>query len=1165
MIERADDRAVNELLQRLRGCVPYAELLRLVRAGERTVNLAGVSGPVGGLLVSALSRDAGRPVVAVVPDLESARDFHADAALFGGAHGTFLLPDRDLAPYEPGPVSPQLTGERLRSLAALPDLASGVVVTTAAALHEALPVPSRLAAFEIYLAIGDSIDREQFLHRLVASGYRRVDMVELGGDFSVRGAIVDMFCPAVGRPLRVELDGDAIASLRFFDSGTQRSLEDTGKIRIGAAAEALLTASERSALLDRLPDPLTRQGAQRTARLKDRLESGSSLEGEERYLPWLLSSPVRLPAYFPDRAFVAMVEPDRIRDASERLVARTASIYEDLVRAREPIPRPHELAATVEEVHSALSFRTVVEMRLFPAPVRGPALELKARPVRYGAGEFRSFLKDLGRWSAAGYTVLVGWEASEERDSITRRVADAMAEGATVHPVAFTPGRLSAGAEIAEAGMVLLPARDVLGAPLRKVAAGRAPKAFRDVFADLKLGEPVVHEDYGIGLYRGIVSIPIEDIRQDFFLLEYAESEKLYLPVDQVHRVQKYLGGGPAPRLSRLGTEAWEHTKSKVKASLRLFAEKLLKLYAERKMSPARPFPTQEEVENEIVRTFPYEETPDQERAIAEVMKDLAEPTPMDRLVCGDVGYGKTEVALRAAFRAAMQGSQVAVLVPTTVLAEQHYRNFVLRMADAPLKIEMLSRFRSPRERKRILDDVEKGRIDIVVGTHQLLAKSVRFKSLGLLVIDEEHRFGVGQKERLKELKRSVHVLTMTATPIPRTLNMGMTGLRDMSVIETPPPGRLAVLTHVLEDNPAVTREAILRELARGGQVFYLHNRVQSIAVCAQRLRDLVPSARLAVAHGQMPFRTLERAMTDFTSGKADVLVCTSIIGAGLDLPNSNTLIVERAELFGLADLYQLRGRVGRSRRQAYAYFFYSQRGAPTLDARRRLAAMLEFGELGSGFRLAVRDLEIRGAGNLLGPQQHGVLQAVGFDLYSRLLDSTVREIKGEVVAAEVPPQFTLAISAYLPDAYVADGRLKLEVYKKLAACETADDLDKFAAELRDRYGEPPPEVGYLMGLAALRRMGTPLGLARVARRGGQALLTFRDLNGLRRVLATGSRKGWKAEGTTLTVPVPTEPGAMLNELKSIIGGGQTASVPGGIPGGMPARYPIGKPAGKRP
>jgi len=1125
-----------DILQRLRGYQPWEALVRAGKAADGRISVEGVAGAARGLVAAGLAAETGRAVVAVLPDLEAARDFQDEVTTFLPYESVWLLPDRDLAPYEPGPVSPQLAGLRLAALPILPGLEAGVVVTTAAAFQEALPTPARLRSVEAELEVGGELGREEFLHRLVAAGYRRVDLVELAGDFAARGAIVDVHSPGLGRPVRIELDGDKIASLRFFDAASQRSLEPVKGVRLGAAAEALLTAEERLALLARLPDPLSTRGAQRVARLRERLDAGASLEGEERYLPWLLGACVRLSAYLPPAALRLVVEPQSVREALSHRAARAEALYEELTHAREPLPSPGEVCGTPEEAWGAIASVPQVRLSQFGGSGEGETVAFGVKPRRYGPREFEAFLAHLRGWGEGKVTVCLAAESTEEREALDRRLKEAGSLLRLPTPV-WVEGRWTAGADLAGTGLVLLPARDVLGGTVRRTTAKRLPKAIRDVFSDLALGDPVVHEEYGIGLYRGVVPLVIEGARQDFFLIEYAGNEKLYLPADQVHRLQKYLGTGKVVSLSRLGTEAWERTKARVAASLRLFAEKLLRLYAERKVAAATPYPAQPQVEAEFAATFPYEETPDQERAIEEVGKDLAEPKPVDRLVCGDVGYGKTEVILRAAFRVAIQGGQVAVLVPTTILAQQHWQNFRTRMAGTPVTVDVLSRFRDPKGLKGTLAALESGGLDVVVGTHHLLSQAVKFKRLGLLVIDEEHRFGVKQKERLKELKKNVHVLTLSATPIPRTLNMGLAGLRDLTVIETPPPGRLSVVTHVHEENPAVVREAILREIGRGGQVFYLHNRVMSIAVCAEKLKELVPEARLAVAHGQMSRGPLEKAMSAFGAGKADVLVCTSIIGAGLDLPNANTLIVERAEMFGLADLYQLRGRVGRSKRQAYAYFFFSPRGAPTLDARRRLAAMLEFGELGSGFRLAVRDLEIRGAGNLLGPQQHGALHAVGFDLYTRLLNSAVQELKGEVTVEEVPPKVALGLEAYLPDSWVPDSRSKLEVYKRLSACAALDDLAQLLDELRDRYGAPPPPVRLLAGQAQVRIMGLAGGLESVVRRGGQLSMTFRNRDALLRAMPPAPRRGWEARDRTLNVPSPRDPEELLALLRALLGG----------------------------
>ena len=1118
---------------RLRVAKVYDGLLKDLKSGTKSVSAGGIWGPARGLLASGLSSDLSRPVVLVAETLELAREIYADTALFMPDEDVLLLPDRDLAPYEASPIPPQIAAERLRALPALPGMAEGVVITTASALHESLPPPARLKGFETTIKIGMEADRDSFMMGLVKAGYRRVDMVELPGEFAGRGAVVDVSCPALGGPVRVEFDGDTVISLRWFDPASQRSMEEMDEARFGAAAEAILTDGERRVLLARLPDPLSMRSGQRVAKMRERLETGGSLEGEERYLPWVLGGQTaHLADYFPGGALILECEPAQVESASEQVFARASGAYKELLEMKEPVPAPSELLASPADVRKVLARYQVVGASQFAMSSSGTRHSFSVRPARYGAREFEAFAKNLRRWKEEGVEVVVACASPEETTAISGKLKDLASGGPAMYP-RFAEGSLSAGVVLEDAGLVLLPARDVLGAPLRRTPTRRPPKAFRDAFADLKTGEPVVHEEYGIGLYQGVVNLAIEEVRQDFFLLEFANNERIYLPVDQVHRVQKFLGTGTAPKLSHLGTQAWEKTKARVRENLRKFAEGLLKLYAERHVAAAPPFPPLPEGEEEFAASFPYEETEDQERVISEVGRDLEATRPMDRLVCGDVGYGKTEVALRAAFRVAISGAQAAVLVPTTILAEQHYQNFRARLAGTPVRVDMLSRFRSPKERKAVAAGAASGALDIIVGTHHLLSKSMVFKRLGLLVIDEEHRFGVTQKERLKELRRNVHVLTLSATPIPRTLNMGLAGLRDLSIIETPPPGRLSVVTHVLEENLRVAREAIIREMERGGQVFYLHNRVHSIANCAKRLQEAVPEAKLTVAHGQMPEHELERAMGEFMSGKTHVLVCTSIIGAGLDMPNANTLIVERAETFGLADLYQLRGRVGRSPRQAYAYLFFSPRGIPTMDARRRLAAMLEFGELGSGFRLALRDLEIRGAGNLLGPQQHGVMQAVGFDLYARLLDNSVRELKGETVARDVPAQVSLGLESFLPEWWATDGRTKLEVYKRLAACETEQELEKLREELADRLGKEPREVSILYESARVRILATPLGLESVKRSGGQVIFTFRARGDVEAVMRRSKPAGRRSADRTWVLPVPKASDQMMASLQA--------------------------------
>ncbi|HHY91958.1 MAG TPA: transcription-repair coupling factor, partial [Firmicutes bacterium] len=609
-------------------------------------------------------------------------------------------------------------------------------------------------------------------------------------------------------------------------------------------------------------------------------------------------------------------------------------------------------------------------------------------------------------------------------------------------------------------------------------------------FTDLKVGDLVVHVVHGIGRYQGVKTLESAGSTRDYLVLEYAGNDRLYVPTDQVHLLQKYIGPeGESPRLSKLGGNEWQRAKSRAKRSVEEMAQELLSLYARRKAAPGYAFGPDTVWQKEFEEAFPYQETPDQLKAVEEVKQDMESPHPMDRLLCGDVGYGKTEVAIRAAFKAVMEGKQVAVLVPTTILAQQHYNTFRQRLARYPVQVEMLSRFRSAAEQREILKRLRRGAIDIVIGTHRLVSKDVHFADLGLVIIDEEQRFGVKQKERLKELKATVDVLTLTATPIPRTLHLSMVGLRDMSLIQTPPEDRYPVQTYVVEYSESLVRDAIARELARGGQVFYLYNRVEGIEAEARRVKELVPQARVGVAHGQLSETRLARVVLSFLEREYDVLVCTSIIENGLDMPNVNTLIVRDADRLGLAQLYQLRGRVGRSNRVAYAYFTYEPQKLLSTIAEKRLQALREFTELGSGFKLALRDLEIRGAGNILGAEQHGHIAAVGFEMYCSLLEEAVRELKGEKRPLEVEPQVDLKVDAYLPESYVTSARDKMELYKAIAACRAEEDVDEVAADLIDRFGDPPEQVVTLLEVARLRALARSAQVATLTQRGQQVIL----------------------------------------------------------------------------
>ena len=791
------------------------------------------------------------------------------------------------------------------------------------------------------------------------------------------------------------------------------------------------------------------------------------------------------------------VEPSTVRDARllTYLPATAPVVVDAPALLDEPIADGERALKAVVDGHPRIELALVTGT----ARARDGELVLDAHAVTGHAGKFAQLCADLERRRQEGFRVRLVAADARQGDQLREILREHQLEAAVVggldgdEALAIVVGECSTGFSIPAVGLVVLTEHEIFGARRRSL---RRPKYQRGApltaFTDLAVNDLVVHEDHGIGRYLGLKTMKVEDREADFLLLEYADGNQLYLPVERLEIISKYLGGEEAAaKLDRLGGAAWQRVKESVRAALREMAEELLKLYAQRAMAEGHAFAPDTPWQREFEAAFRFEETPDQLRAIQDVKNDMHSPQPMDRLVAGDVGYGKTEVALRAAFKAVGDGRQVAVLVPTTVLAHQHWTTFADRFGAFPARVELLSRFRSPREQKAVVEGLKNGTVDVVIGTHRLLSKDVAFKNLGLLVVDEEHRFGVAHKERMKQLRTSVDVLALTATPIPRTLYMSLSGVRDMSVIETPPLERLPVETVVRRFNKAVIKEALTRELERGGQVFFVHNRIQSLASMGTLIQSLVPEARVLMAHGQMKERELEATMVKFVTGQADILVSTAIVESGLDIPASNTIIVNRADRFGLAQLYQLRGRVGRERQQAYCYLLVPADGRVDEHAQKRLRVLQELTELGSGFKLALRDLEIRGAGNLLGAQQHGHIAAVGYDLYSKLLAEAVRELAGQPSPATVDTQVSAPVEGFLPEEYVPEVNQRLALYKRLAGAADVDSLGDIRAELTDRFGPPPAEVEQLLDVVGLRLAARRLGVEKVEIGDARAILTF--------------------------------------------------------------------------
>ena len=1009
-------------------------------------------------LIAAIVRRTDAPVLIVTARIEEAEHLARDLQAFLGPDGAEVFPGWEVLPGEPMSPSVETMGRRLDVMARLQRGHRIAVVATAQSVTQLVAPPGE-GLDVIELRKSDSIDLDELSERLIEMGYERNYTVEGRGEFAIRGGIFDVFPPASERPARAELWGDEISTLRRFALSTQRSLDDVEVVRIAPCRELRADAAtrERAAqLAQKDDDPALAQ-----------LAEGIIEGGAERLLPALTGGLVSLATLFPESSPAVVLEPKRVRDRADEVIEQVEE-WSQSAGIKGEHYRP--LDAVLSHPKTVLLWSSFVEES-------GPSIAVETWTA--AAGKPEQLAERLGQLLGKGYRAIVAASLPETAERLEANLRSlglpfpiaerAPGEGAPAIG-SIVVADLTRGFVLPEAELALVAESDITGrhsgAAKRRVASRRSQAAGP---LDLAEGDLVVHDLHGIGRFQGMVERKLLGVHREYLIIEYSKGDKLYVPSDQVDMVSKYIGG-EAPKLNRLGSAEWSKTKARVRRRVREVAKELVKLYSERLRVKGFSFGPDTPWQRELEDSFPFEETPDQLRAIDEVKDDMESNSPMDRLVCGDVGYGKTEIAVRAAFKAVAAGKQVAVLVPTTILAQQHHSTFVERFRPFPVRVEMLSRFLSAAESKKVIEDLAAGKVDVVVGTHKLLQKNVTFHDLGLVIVDEEQRFGVEQKERLKTLRTSVDVLTLTATPIPRTLEMTMSGIRDISIVDTPPENRHPVMTYVGSYDEVTVSSAIRRELLRDGQVFYVHHRVDSIHTVANRIHELVPEARVSVAHGQMDEHQLERAMLEFQEKKTNVLICTTIIESGLDIPSVNTLIVERSDLLGLSQMYQLRGRVGRAHERAYAYLFFPPERSMTEGAHERLKTISEYTGLGSGFRIAMRDLEIRGAGNLLGGEQHGHISEVGFDLYVKLMASAVDEVKGLPWSEESEVRIDLPISAFIPKDYVADENLRLEAYRRIAAIRDAEELAEVRAELGDRYGEPFPEpVEALFEVATLR------------------------------------------------------------------------------------------------
>ncbi len=1078
-----------------------------------------VSPPAAALLLAHAFVSTGRTLCVIVPDARRADELVGDLRVALGEEGGSGAPRRvhafeawDILPYEEALPDREIVGERMAALSALSSGEPSIVVATAAsALQKTLP-PDHAALRATALVEGQTLERDVLVEALLAAGYRRVDVVEDVGECAVRGGIVDAYPPLSDLPVRVEFDDEVISSLRSFDPADQRSVGRVEAVRLWPVREDGLAGALAKGVAERLMRWALEIGVARSRakELIERFSEGQPVEEAAFLLPFLAGGAGSLFDHLPDSARVCLFEPDAIGEQAEQVRERVEEGWRLVGEAERLASPPAELYLSSDELLDEADQRAGWALTSLP-PAES---EAGASPLRSAQPEtFFGRLEAFGQWAAerglegerVGVVCLNEASATRLQAVLAEHglsapvVVPFAARGPSplealegLPPLSLLVGRLSAGVSLPAAGVHLVTEEELFG--VRKIARRRRLRradasSFRAT--GLAPGDHVVHVDYGIGRYLGLGAVPVQGEPTECLTLEYAEGSRVYVPLEQFHLVERYVAGDGEPTLAKLGSAAWERTKRRVGEAARRFAEELLSIAAERQAAKGIAFSSEGAWHREFAAAFPYEETEDQARVIDEVIADMEAPRPADRLVCGDVGYGKTEVAMRAAFKAVYDGRQVAVLVPTTVLAAQHDQTFRARFAAYPVTISMLSRFLPRARQSEVVEGLAAGSVDIVIGTHRLLQDDMTFANLGLLIIDEEQRFGVAHKERLKKMRSGVDVLTMTATPIPRTLHMALAGIRDLSIINTPPEDRLAVKTYIKPFDPRVIEEAVGRELARGGQVFAVHNRVETIDAFAEYLRSLVPHARIVVAHGQMPERALERAMMAFLDRSYDVLVCTTIIENGLDIPSVNTIIIDRADRLGLAQLYQLRGRVGRDRHQAYAYLFVPTSGVLAGEARQRLQAIGELAALGSGFRLAGRDLEIRGSGNVLGTEQSGHVAAVGFELYCRLLAESVAEIKGEAPRHAVEPTLSLPRVGAVPADYLPSEAQRLEVYARLGRVRSPSALEVLELEVHDRYGSPPPTVEALFDAVAVRLAARRLEVETVEDARGRVTLTL--------------------------------------------------------------------------
>ena len=1103
---------MNTILGELGKSQKFVDLIKNIESKNSPIEISGLTGLGMIQTLLGINEYAKKPLAIITYNEIQAKQIIENLKTFTDK-GIFF-PKKEIVTYDYVAESKDLPYERIETLNKIKEKRYPILVTTIESIMQKLPSKDILYKDTIKFNIGGVYSLDEIKQKLVNLGYIRCDLIEGRGQFSIRGGILDISVDEkIG--VRIEFWGDEVDSIRNFAIMSQRSINTLEKVEIFPAHEYILDESIENVCNKIRKTVVSDKQEEIIEEDIEQIKAGNYISKIDKYFDCFYKEQSNLLDYLKENYLIVFDEENKIRQRAINIMQDTNNLINLLTEKEKFVPQALRNLETYENIKDKIEYENkqvlYIDKQDILSQNQAQKYRFEYREINYYKSEIENLFADLKKWLKEGKNIYILVSTKEkasklkeilEKQEIMTKIEEKLDKTIIVKSkekiVTISIGKLTSGFENFEINQIVISADDLIDGGKRKRTISN--KAYKEgekiVFADLKVGDYVVHRTYGIGIYIGVNTITADGTTKDYIKIKYQNDDILYVPTSQLDSVRKYVGGDAIqPKINKLGSKEWSETKARVKKNLREVARELIELYAKREKAKGYAFTKDTPWQAEFEAKFPYQETDDQLRCIEEVKKDMELPKPMDRLLCGDVGYGKTEVAIRAAFKAVMDQKQVAYLVPTTVLADQQYQEFKERMKDFPIRVELLNRFRTKKQQDETIRKLKLGEVDIVIGTHRLLSKDVEFKDIGLLIIDEEHRFGVKAKEKIKQYKASIDVLTMTATPIPRTLHMSIVGIRDMSVIYEPPQNRKPVQTYVLEYDEEVVKEAITKELERDGQVFYIFNNVENIERRAERISKLVPEATVSFAHGRMTGTQIENIMKDFIDRKTNVLVCTTILESGIDIPNANTIIVENADRMGLAALYQIRGRVGRSDRQAYAYITYKRDKMLSEVADKRLKAIKEFTEFGSGFKIAMRDLEIRGAGSLLGEIQSGHLEQVGYDTYCNLLDEVVKEMKGEKVEEEIDIQIDLNVTSYIPDEYISDGAQKIEVYQNIALCKCEEDIQNVIDEIIDRFGNMPPELENLLDIARIKYLAKNLHITKIMSRKTAVVFAFEQSN----------------------------------------------------------------------